>query len=218
MRLFLLQHIDSLLPLLAGAFMCYVAYWPRRLKKVLTSSQQKAVKLFRCGGPLFLFFGLLQFFVFEPFVASIWHRYATADGVASAEFPAVPETTQRTVAESDRGLSYTFWFHDVPGKDIHLRLSFSPVPPEASGFPDVERFAACKAYWEQRGFEVRRESPLTLGAVSGRAFDLQRDGGKARMWVRMVCLPGGIYRVVAVSAGSYHDDPVISRFLDSFRV
>jgi len=38
------------------------------------------------------------------------------------------------------------------------------------------------------------------------------------MWVRMVCLPGGIYRVVAVSAGSYHDDPVISRFLDSFRV
>ncbi|MGV3660097.1 MAG: hypothetical protein ACO1TE_07925 [Prosthecobacter sp.] len=97
-------------------------------------------------------------------------------------------------------------------------LSFSPFPSNEPDAPDTVRIAATKAYFTQQGFSIVHESPLQLGAASGFALDLQRDGGKIRLWTRIAYVAGKVYRVVISSAGSHHDDPIITRCLESFRI
>lgn len=215
MPLFIAQHIDALITLAGGIFVCFYGF---RSQPVATSKQQSSMKLLRILGPVLVLFGILRFFIAQP-AAPVWHRHTTSDGRASLEFPAKPQETEQTDTINGVSARRTSLTHDVPFKNISLFLSFSPFPDSAAAnAPDAERIAATKAYFIQQGCEVVNEAPVQLGAASGFALDLQRDAGKVRMWTRIAYVDGKVYRVVISSAGSHHTDPIITRCLDSFRI
>ena len=217
---FIVQHMDALISTVAGLFACFYGYRAPRAGSVPTSAQQRATKILRICGPLVVMFGLMRFVMEQP-AAATWQRHSTNDRFASVEFPGTPEAKQQTDTLNGISVQRTSLTYDVPFKDISMFLSFSPLPPEPPeqpNVPDAERFAAVKAHFTQQGFSIVRESPMRLGAGPGFALDLQRDGGKLRMWIRIAYVPWRVYRVVVSSTGSHHDDLIINHFLESFRV
>jgi hypothetical protein len=214
MSSFLVQHIDALITTAGGILACIYGF---RSARTATPAQLRATKILRICGPLVVLFGILRFFIDQP-AEPTWRRHLTSDGVASAEFPATPQARQETDTINGFSAERTTLNYNVPFKDISLFLSFSPMPPNEPNVPDAERIAAVKAYFTQQGFSVVRESPMQFGAASGFALDLQRDGGKTRMWTRIAYVAGKIYRVVVASTGSHHDDSIITHYLESFRI
>ncbi len=214
---FLAQHIDALISGSAGLLVSFYGYRPTPPSRVPTPNQHRATRIFRICGPLLLLFGLFSFFVGSTDLPS-WSRRSTSDGLASAEFPGSPEAKEQTDTQNGVSVSRKSLVYNMPQKDIALFLSFSPIPPGGPNLPDTERFAGMKANFLQQGYTILRESPLGLGESTGIALDVQRDSGKVRVWTRIVIVSGRAYRVVASSAGSHHDDPVIDHFLDSFRI
>jgi len=217
MRSFIVQHIDALISTAGGLLACFYGYRAPRAASVPTPAQQRATKILRICGPLVVLFGLVRFITDQP-AAPTWQRHSTGDGFASAEFPATPQAKQQTDTLNGISVQRTSLTYNVPFKEISLFLSFSPMPPGEPNALDAERFAALKTYFTQQGFSIVRESPTQLGAASGFALDLQRDGGKIRMWMRIAYVAGRVYRVVVSSTGLHHDDTIISHYLESFRI
>lgn len=211
---FIAQHIDALITLAGGAFACYHGF---RSQPAATPKQQSSMKFLRVVGPLVVLFGILRFFIDQP-AAPVWQRHTTSDGVASLEFPATPKETEQADTMNSVSTRRTSLVHNVSFKDISLFFSFSPFPANEPEAPDSARIAATKAFFIQQGFAVVREAPVQLGAASGFAFDLQRDSDKVRLWTRIAYLGGKVYRVVISSAEAHHDDPIITRCLESFRI
>jgi len=180
-------------------------------------AQKRATKILRVGGPFLIVFGLFRLFT-DQLVSPAWQRHLTSDGFASAEFPATPQSKEQTDTANGVSAQRTSLICDVPFKDISLFLSFSPLPVGEPAVPDSERLAALKSYFTQQGFTIVRESPAQFGASPGFVLDLERDGGKVRMWTRIAYVAGKVYRVVVSSTGSHHDDAIISHYLDSFRI
>lgn len=217
MPTFILQHIDALITTTGGLVGCFYGYRRPRSGRVATPSQQRAMKILRVCGPLVVLFGLVRFFIDQPSVPT-WQRYATTDGFASAEFPAIPQAKQQTDTINGIRVQRTSLTYDVPFKTISMFLSFSSIPPSELNLPDTDRIAAIKSYSTQQGLSVVREAPMHFGASSGFALDFQGDGGKTRVWTRLAIVAGKVYRVVVSSAGAHHNDPVIGHYLDSFRI
>jgi hypothetical protein len=215
MQSFFLEHIDALITTAGGIFACFYGFRAPPASATLTRAQP--YKLLRVFGPLLVLFGILRFFIDHP-SAPEWQRYLTSDGVASAEFPATPQAKQQTDTMNGVSALRTTLTHDVPFKDIALFLSFSPIPSDGAKLTDRERITATTEFFTQQDLQVAHESPVQIGASSGFAVDLQRDGGKVRMWLRVAYVGGKVYRVVASSTGSHHDDPIVRHFLDSFRI
>ncbi len=214
MSSFIVQHIDALITTSGGIFACIYGFRPPRKA---TPTQQRATKILRVCGPLVVLFGILYFFIDQP-AATTWQRHLTSDGFASAEFPATPQATQQTDTINGISAERTSLSYDVPSKDISMFLSFSAMPRNEQSVPDTERVAAMKGYFKQQGFSIVRDSSVQLGIATGFALELQGDGGKTRMWMRIAFVAGKVYRIVISSAGSHHDDPIITHSLESFRI
>ena len=209
MRSFILLHIDSLLSLAAGLLMLFFGY--------RAPAQQRRTKLLRACGAILVVCSAV-FFCMERPPAPDWRRYPTSDGVASAEFPAPPEAEQKMDKSDGISVERSSLVCNLPYADVALHLSFSPIP---SGMPDLsddDVLAACRTQFVQQGSAVVREWRAHFGTASGFALDLERDGGKVRVWVRVAYVRGKLYRVVASSAGPHDEDAIINRFLESFRV
>lgn len=205
---FIVHHIDSLVMTAAGFFAWWFSY--------RVPAGQRARKLLRIGGPVLTVLGIVFFFTERP-PAPTWVRYNTNDGMASAEFPGKPEGRQGAASVNDISVQSTTLAYDVPHTDIALRLSFSPVPTGQPDLTDAERLAATKAFFTQQGFSVVDESLMQLGTASGFSIEMER-GGKERVWMRVACEAGKVYRVVASSSGSRRYDEFVKHFIESFRI
>jgi len=58
--------------------------------------------------------------------------------------------------------------------------------------------------------------PDRHGEVPGYRMVIEKDDGKNRLLIRVAITSKAIYRAVATSSSGFHDDPVITRFVNSF--
>lgn len=214
MLLFLMQHVDAMITVAGGILGCFYAF---AVRPAATPTEQRARKILTVCAPLVVLFGVLRFFMDAPSEPS-WQRRLTSDGIASAEFPASPQANQQTDTVNGVTAERTSLTYNVPFKDITFILSFSPVPANEPNAADSERFSATKAYFRQQGYSVVYDAPVQLGAAPGFTLELQRDGGKVRVWTRVAYVGRTVYRVVVSSTGSHHDDRIIRHYLESFRI
>lgn len=214
MRAFFLQHVDALISIGIGLGLS-VYSWLHRVR--LFSSPNKLVRALPVLAPLILVFGILQL-ALEPQSQYSWHREFTSDRQASAEFPSA--TTVKAMTDSALGISIRRETVncDVPRHDINLHLSYNEIPPEGANLTDEQRMGGLKQFFQQQGFTVTSCIPDVHGGVSGYRILLESDRGKVHCQVRVVITQKAIYRAMATSTTGFHDDPVIPRFLDSFKM
>ncbi len=214
MRAFLIQHIDALISTACGLGL---TLWSWRQRERLRASPKKLARALPILAPLVLVFGLLQF-VIDSQPVDAWQRVATSDQRASAEFPCA--TTTDTAIDSAQGISIRRLTINcnVPHRDINLRLSYNEIPPEGAGLTPEQRLEGVQSFFQQQGFAIVSSVPETQGEIPGCRLVVEKDHGKTRCIMRVAIAPKAIYRAVATSTSGFHNDPVIARFLDSFRL
>jgi hypothetical protein len=214
MRAFLIQHVDAIITTTLGLLITVYA-WRRRER--LRASPKKLVRALPILAPLVVVFGLLRF-VLDSQPAYVWQRTFTSDQRASAEFPCA--TTSEEATDSAQGVSIRRLTVNcnVPQRDINLRLSYNEIPPEGAGLTIEQRLDGLKAFFTQQGFTVVSCIPDGHAEVPGYRIIIEKDYGKTRVLTRVAIAPKALYRAVATSTSGFHEDIVISRFIDSFRL
>lgn len=182
--------------------------------------------LMKILGPLLVLFGL---FLWISGIARIpdssgpspgadWKRYATSDGVCSAEFPEQPQ--QET--QSTLGIEFNRLTHAPSEPDIYYTLSFSDIPAGSPQATDEERLDAIRdsmpASGAQMGMKYRfiHEERISENGVTGR--DVEFAAGEKHMFRAKVFILGTrIYRIIGVAPRSQKEQEDARRFLSSFR-
>lgn len=213
MHAFLIQHVDAVVITAIGLGLTLHA-WLKR--ESLLASPNRLVRAQPVLAPLALAFGLLRF-ALDSQPRYTWRWATTIDGRASAEFPC--ETTAEStfdVVPGGRVKRQTVRC-GVPGRDIDLRLSVSELPRGAAESSLEQKLAGVRAAFEQQKMRVISTAMEDHGGVGGFrvVVESEKDG---RMIMRVAVTPNGIYRAAASSTAGFHDDPVIPRFLESFRI
>jgi hypothetical protein len=209
---FIVEHIDAIISAAVGFFASYYGFRTRP-----GTAHPRAGKALGVCGVLLLCCGILGLLFAWP-ATPPWQRHVTRDGGASAEFPTAPQAKQSVDTVNGFSVERVSLLCSVPQKDICLLLSFTPIPSEDSAISDAERIGLMKEHYQQQGLSVLRESQVQCGAASGHALDFAHQGGAVRTWTRIAFAPGKMYRVVVTSTGSHHDDPLVARYLESFRI
>jgi len=214
MRAFLIQHVDALITTALGL---WITVYSWRQRERLRASPKKLARALPVLAPLVVVFGLLRF-VLDSQPAYVWHRAFTSDQRASAEFPCA--TTTETATDVAHGVSIQRLTAscNVPQRDINLRLTYNEIPPEGAGLTVEQRFEGLKSFFQQQGFAIISSVPDAHGAIPGYRILVEKDQGKTRTLIRVAIAPKAIYRAVATSTIGFHDNPVIARFVDSFRM
>lgn len=211
---YLLSHIDGLITLTLGIVAFGYAYWPSIVGG--GGARNRAV---RVGAPILLVIGLLRFLTAGE-ATEMWRWHSTDDGIARAEFPCSPERREQGVTDPSTGIRVVTVTRaaSVPFKNIALRLSASPLSQETKDTSLSDRFAELKQLMVEQGFAIRKEHSLALDNYPGCYLEVEKGDGKERCWIRIGWSDQHMYRAVVVSAGSYHNDPLIARFLNSFHM
>jgi hypothetical protein len=212
MRGFLIQHIDALISIGFGIGLTLYS-WVRRDR--LQSSSKKIVRALPVLAPLVLVFGVLRL-AFDSQPAFEWRRITTSDQRASAEFPCATSTSKAT--DSAQGVSIQRLTIDcnIPRRDINLRLTYNEIPPEGAGLSVEQRLDGLKNFFQQQGLAIISNVPDPHGDIPGFRILVEKDQGKSRSLMRVALATNAIYRVIATSTAGFHDDPAITRFIDSF--
>ena len=150
--------------------------------------------------------------------AYVWQRVFTSDQGASAEFPCA--TTTETATDSTKGGSIrrTTIKCTIPHRDITLHLSYNDVPPAGAGMTIEQRVAGMRRSFEEKGGTVISSVTEATGGDQAGRMVVDLEQGKARCTLRWAVKSKVTYRAIASSARTLHDDPVIARFVESFRV
>jgi hypothetical protein len=212
MRSFLILHVDAIITTTLGLWITVYAW---RQRERLRASPKKLARALPVLAPLVVVFGLLRF-VLDSQPRYLWQRAFTSDQRASAEFPCA--TTTDSATDSAQGVSVRRLTVNcnVPQRDINLRLSYNEIPPEGAGLTIEQRLDGLRSYFEQQGFTIVSCVPDRHGDVPGYRIVIEKDGGKIRCLTRVAIAPKAIYRAVATSTSGFHEDAVITRFVDSF--
>ena len=212
MYAFVFQHIDALISTAAG--LCLTVYSWRRYEHLRTSPK-KAARALPYLAPFVVVFGLFQFII-DAHPAYVWQRASTNDGQASAEFPCTPKTESAVDSAQGVSIKRVTVVCNVPQRDINLRLSYNEIPPEGAGLTVKQRMEGVLAFFNQQGSSVDSCEPDNHGDIPGFRLVINNSVQKAHMQIRLAIMPKALYRAVATSSAGFHDDPVITRFLDSF--
>ena len=214
MRAFFIQHIDAIITTTLGLWITVYAW---RQRDRLRASPQKLVRALPVVAPLVVVFGLVRFML-DSQPGYVWQRAFTNDQRASAEFPC--PTTSEAATDSAQGASIRRLTINcnVPRRDINLRLSYNEIPPAGVGLTVEQRLDGLRSYFEQQGFTILSCVPESHGDVPGYRMRIEKDHGKNRLLIRVAITSKAIYRAVATSSSGFHDDPVITRFINSFRL
>ena len=197
-------HIDSLLMIVFGVFFTFVSF-----RKVPI----KGARIFRICGPALVVIGIILLFA-QP--SRAWARHATDDGFASAEFPGKPTGKETVGTVGGVSLPRVAYTYTVPGEDITLILSRSPLME--SGATDEERIAGMVAFFSQQGFELAERQSVQCGDVQGHFVKLRNKNQGSTVLVRFALANTNVYRALAsfTSAGETQEE--IRRFVESFQV
>lgn len=214
MRAFLIQHIDALITTALGL---WITVYSWRQRKRLQASPKKLARALPVLAPLVVVFGLLQFAI-DSQPTYVWQRSFTSDQRASAEFPCT--TTTETATDSAQGVSIKRLTVNcnVPQRDINLRLSYNEIPPEGASLTVEQRLDGLRSYFNKQGFTIISCVPDGHKEIPDYRLVMEGDHGKVRCVTRIAITPKAIYRAVATSTSGFHDDPVIPRFVDSFKL
>src|SRR5262245_26894653 len=129
-------------------------------------------------GPALCFFGLYRSFSASPSPQFDWQRYATSDGVCTAEFPAPPVRDKQTAG----GVESTRLTLRVPGTGNYYMLTFSDVPPDAPPSTDDEKFDAMpdniRMMGQQTGdpYDLLHTEKVVENGIAGREFEFSAGG------------------------------------------
>lgn len=181
----------------------------------------------RVVGPLLILFGLFQWVAESVKVlnssslpmATNWKRYATADGVSSAEFP-YPPTAE---TKSAFGIEMNSLRLSLPDSDLSYRLTSSDITAGAPPATDEERLDSMKdnviAFGTQisQKYEFLREEKISENGMSGRYLEFAA-GEKHFVRLKVFVLDRRIYRIIAVMPQSKKEDEATRHFLSSFRI
>lgn len=121
------HHIDSMIPIAGGVVFCYLGYGPWRHTPIPNSTRNRAASILRVCGPFCVLFGLWRYFAEGPAVPD-WKRYATSDGIASAEFPGSPVHEENAIPGSASVMSCLIF--RGPNSSVQLTLSSNDVSAE----------------------------------------------------------------------------------------
>ncbi|MGA2556395.1 MAG: hypothetical protein ABSG04_08990 [Verrucomicrobiota bacterium] len=106
---------------------------------------------------------------------------------------------------------------NVPQRDINLQLSYSEIPPSGADLTVEQRLEALKTAFAQMGTLLSCE-PDGPGDIPIYRVVLDMNEGKTRCVVRLAIAPNALYRAVATASSDSRDDPLVRRFLNSFRM
>jgi hypothetical protein len=173
----------------------------------------KGAKIFRICGPVLVVSGTILLFAHPP---PTWTRQTTDDTFASAEFPGIP--TLKKSVESVGGLSLPLvsYTYNVPGQDITLFLSRSPVVDP--NLTDDQRIDLVVADLSKKGFEVAERQRVQCGDVHGYFFRLRLRDKNGTVIVRFAIAHTNVYRAFASFTSASEMQQEISRFVESFQV
>jgi len=206
MKAFIIQYIDAIIPFAGGLYGAYLSWWRLR------TSSRTSVRILRILSPLLVIFGLLQFALLSH-PSYNWQRVYTNDHRASAEFPR--STTTEELPNSAGTVTIRC---SVPNRDIDLRLSQNEIPTGSENLTAEQRLEGLKSYFSQQGVTIISCDPDDHGSIAGYRMMLEKNDNKTRILMRIAITNKAIYRAMVTSAPGFHDDPTISRFINSFTV
>jgi hypothetical protein len=202
----LIEHVDSIIQIVLGAVFSWLGYQrPSRLGARAT----KALKI--CGPALVVIGAAL---LFKPAAPLQWQRQSTSDGTASAEFPGTPKRQEVTDTVGAVSVQRTTFSFNVPGKDIALFLSSSPLPEGALGMTDEQRLDSTLAYLISQG------SRLLSKEQSGSIFrmTIRDDAKKGTTQMALAYIGDHVYRAVAAWTDGQENPALTDRFVKSFQI
>jgi hypothetical protein len=211
MKEWMVTHVDAVIPIVLGIFVCVTALFKRE------SPTLEGAKL-RRNLP-FVGAGLVAIGIFRIFTAHLAVTPATPvtattdDGIASAVFPQAPvrtEAVDRAPGVEVRRVTRACNFYG-----IDLRLSHNEYAPGGKDIPKEVLLANVKEYFKQQGF-ILAESSEHPGGLHELVMDNPDVG--ARQIMRIWFGPEGVYRALATTEKGHHDDPRVLAFIQSFRI
>lgn len=204
----LVQHIDSVIQIVVGVFFTWAGFRSGRDRGARTT------KIFRgCGPALVVIGGLL---LLRPQAAVQWHEYVTADQVAMAEFPGAARAQEATDTIGEVSVKRTSFTYDVPGKDIALFLSYSPLPADARALTEAQRVEGTIDYFKSQGFTVSQGEKDSSGSIH--RLSIRQAAKKTTIRMALAYVGDNVYRTVASYTDGSEDPPLVDRFMASFRV
>jgi hypothetical protein len=204
--MYLAAQINALLMIGAGVFLTFYGF-----RK--PTAFAKGAKIFRICGPVVLLSGTI--FIFAP-ASPIWARQSTDDGFASVEFPGIP-TRNESVGTVD-GVSRPLlsYKYNVPGQDISLILSSSPVV--GPDLKDDQHIDAAIAYLSGQGWELAARQRVQCGDMQGYFLRMHLRDKNATSVVRLAIAHNNVYRALATFTSASETQEEIRRFIESFQV
>ncbi len=206
--MFFVQHIDSVIQLVLGAFVTWFAFRP---SSKLGPRARKTLRV--CGPALILIGGVL---LLKPDPTPSWERQLTSDKIASAEFPGTPAPKETTDTVGAVTVTRTSFTYDVPGKDIALALSFSALPANTRGMTDAQRVEGTLAYLTAQGSKVIQNEKDPGGSIY--RFTVRQDDKKVTVQMALAYVGDNVYRVVASWTDGQENKALTDRFVNSFRL
>lgn len=221
--------VEGVIPFLAGIYVTLLAFrviGPRPgVKPKRDDWHRRWGGFLRVCGPVMVMFA---FFIWVrggmdlPNPAAVppttWIRHKTADGIASVEFPGVPQPTSK-LAEGVETQSLNF---SIEGEDCYLILSTSVIPEEP-GVSDLDRMNGLKETIPTQSAKLGKplsyfsEEVITVGGLPARDLRFVSAGSKYTLQMRVVIVNGRLYRAVATSRTGWNDGEV-RRFINSFKI
>jgi hypothetical protein len=205
----IVHHIDSIIQLVLGGFFTWLGF--RRANKL----GARTTKVFKVCGPALIAVGGVLLLL-KPNADPAWQRQFTTDHVASAEFPGVATPKESTDTQGGVTVRRTSFTYDVPGKDIALFLSSSPLPEDARQLADAQRLEGTLAYLTSQGSRVVQNEQDSTGSVH--LLTMRQDEKKATMQMALAYVGDSVYRAIASWTDGQEDRSLTDRFVNSFRV
>ncbi len=207
--MFIIQHIDSIIQVAVGILATWIGFRH-------TDNPGRFIKILRFCGPALIVIGVIL--LFRPVPTATWERAFTADNVASAEFPGKPALKESLDTLAGVTIKRTSLSYNVPGKDINLLLSSSPLPADSRGMTDDRKFEATLAYFLSQGNRIMKKEKNTTTTPVLYHLYLRQEDKKATIRIALCYSGANVYRAVATWIDTDTDTALTDRFINSFRI
>ncbi len=153
--------------------------------------------------------------LFQPEILLDWNRVATADKVASAEFPGAPHAEEIVVPLGPTSVRTERVAYKVPKRDMELALSHSPFLPDLEPMTHDQRVAAIGQSFAAQGFTLVQNEKQTTASPPLYRLTFHRDQEKVTMQSVLALVGNDGYWATATWSDSDEKRSVTDRFLGS---
>jgi hypothetical protein len=147
-----------------------------------------------------------------------WQRFSTTDGFASAEFPLSPTKEENVYQDGISSIHISTFVCNLHNKQINLRFTCGQIPSQFLLSTDTQRLEASEVGLQRAGFKMTTFTNDNFGAIPIYRIATDSNDGNAHSIMRVAYQHGYTYHVTATFNRAFQNDPVITRFLDSFQI